>query len=216
MKQGSKIGLYVSLSLLAAFALWTVLACTVDVQAVGPQESRVGLATLNAWVHDLTGVHMTLYTVTDWLGLVPVGTACGFAVLGLCQWIRRRRLAEVDFGILAMGVFYLVVMTFYLLFEVMVVNYRPVLIEGQLEASYPSSTTMLAASVMPAALVYLRRHMRGKALRIAIAVGLIGFTAFMVIGRLVSGVHWVSDIIGGGLISAGLVTLYAWVTRGRA
>jgi len=215
MKQGSKIGLYVSLCLLAAFVLWTVLVSTVDVQAIGPQESRVGLATLNAWAHDLTGLHMTLYTLTDWLGLVPVGTACGFAVWGFCQWIRRRRLAKVDFGILAMGVFYLAVMAVYLLFEVTVVNHRPVLIEGRLEASYPSSTTVLASSVMPAALVYLWRCMRGKALRIGIAVGIVGFTVFMVIGRLVSGVHWVSDVIGGGLISAGLVTLYAWVTRGR-
>ena len=34
------------------------------------------------------------------------------------------------------------------------------------------------------------------------------FSAFMVIGRLVSGVHWATDIIASVLLSAGLFMLY--------
>ena len=129
--------------MLATFALWTVLVCIVDVQAIGPRGSEVGFATLNDWVHGLTGVNMTLYTVTDWLGLVPIAVAFGFGIFGLVQWIRRKSLRAVDRSILALGGFYVAVMAVYLLFETVVINYRPVLIDGYLEASYPSSTTML-------------------------------------------------------------------------
>ena len=78
----------IALGLLAAFVLWTIAICQIDVQAIGPQDSAVGFATLNGFVHDLTGVHMQLYTITDWLGLVPVAFIFGFALLGLAQWIK--------------------------------------------------------------------------------------------------------------------------------
>ena len=92
-----------SVSLLAAFALWTVLLTRADIRPVGPNGSGVGLATLNAAFHRLTGVHMTLYLITDWLGLVPVATCMGFGVLGLVQWIRRKKLRQVDRSLLVLG-----------------------------------------------------------------------------------------------------------------
>ena len=193
---------------LAAFVLWTLVICTVDVQAIGPGSSIVGLATLNGWFHHLTGVQMPLYTITDWLGLVPIGICMGFAVLGLCQWIKRKRMLNVDFSILALGVFYLIVMAAYLFFESVVINYRPVLIDGSLEASYPSSTTLLTLCVMPTAAMQWKKRIRNRALRNGVSMLNIAFTAFMVIGRLLSGVHWLTDIIGGMLLSTGLVRLY--------
>ncbi|MBR5868104.1 MAG: phosphoesterase PA-phosphatase, partial [Clostridia bacterium] len=141
---------------LAVFLLWTVMVCRLDVQAIGPRGSTVGLADLNRWFHQWTGVHFTLYDVTDWLGLVPVGVCMGFGILGLVQWIRRKDIRRVDFSILTLGGFYLVVMAAYLLFEEFAVNYRPVLIGGYLEASYPSSTTLLVLCVMPTAILQLK------------------------------------------------------------
>ncbi len=194
---------------LAAFALWTVLVRFVDVQAIGPGSSLVGLATLNGWFHQLTGVHMWLYTLTDWLGLVPVGFMFGFAILGLVQWIRRKRLCNVDVSILLLGGFYLIVTAAYLLFESVVINYRPVLIEGFLEASYPSSTTLLALCVMPTAAIQLSARLKSSGAKCYVNLLIAGFTVFMVVSRLISGVHWLTDIIGGILLSAGLVGLYA-------
>ena len=198
---------------LAAFVLWAALVRTVDVQAIGPLGSEVGFATLNGWFHGVTRVNWTLYTVTDWLGLVPIGVALGFGALGLAQWIRRRSLRAVDRSILALGGFYVAVMAVYLLFEVIVINYRPVLIDGRLEVSYPSSTTMLVLCVIPTAVMQCRARMGHRAARVAVVGGLIAFAVFMVVGRLLSGVHWLTDIIGGVLLSAGLVTLYAAVVR---
>ena len=194
--------------LLAAFVLWTAVVSLVDVQAIGPQGSSVGLAALNGFFHNLTGVHLSLYLITDWLSLVPLGIVLGFGALGLVQWVKRKSIWKVDRSILVLGGFYLVVLAVFVFFEVYAVNYRPILIEGVLEVSYPSSTTMLVMTVMPTAALQLKSRIQNPALRKSVVAAIIVFTVFMVMGRLVSGVHWVSDIIGGGLLSAGLVMLY--------
>ncbi len=212
MKRRNLHLLTAGLLLLGAFALWTVAVCLVDVRPIGPNGSSVGFAALNGAVHAVLGVCWPLYTITDWLGLVPMGFVFGFAILGLVQLIRRRSLGRVDRDILVLGGFYLVVLAAYLLFEKFAVNYRPVLIDGFLEASYPSSTTMLTLCVIPTAMLQLRRRIPREGLRRVILWMLGIFTAFMVVGRLLSGVHWLTDIVGGALLSAGLVALYAAMT----
>ena len=212
MKRRNLHLLTTGLLLLGAFALWTVAVCLVDVQPIGPNGSSVGFAALNGAVHTALGVCWPLYTITDWLGLVPMGFVFGFAILGLVQLIRRRSLGRVDRDILVLGGFYLVVLAAYLLFEKFAVNYRPVLVDGFLEASYPSSTTMLTLCVIPTAMLQLRRRIPRAGLRRVILRMLGIFTAFMVVGRLLSGVHWLTDIVGGVLLSAGLVALYAAMT----
>ena len=199
--------------MLIAFLLWTIAIQFIDVQAIGPQGSFVGFATINQFVHNLTGVHMTLYTITDWLGLVPLGFVMGFALLGLIQWIKRKHLSKVDYNILILGIFYIVVMAVYMLFEIIVVNHRPVLIGGILEASYPSSTTMLVMCVMPTAIMQLNARIKSNSLKQFSASAIIVFIVFIVIGRLVSGVNWFTDIIGGALLSAGLVLMYRFIIR---
>ena len=201
----------IPLGLLTAFMLWTIAISLIDVQAIGPQGSTVGFATLNRIVHSLTGVHMPLYTITDWLGLVPVAFGFGFAALGLSQWIKRKSILKVDRSILILGGFYIVTLAAYLFFESYVINYRPVLIEGFLEASYPSSTTLLVLCVMPTAMMQLRGRIKNHALRKAVTIAIISFIVFMIAGRLVSGVHWLTDIIGGILLSAGLVMMYDFI-----
>ena len=201
-----------AISFLAAFALWTVALGCIDVQKIGPQETSVGFATINGFVHNQTGVNMTLYTITDWLGLVPFGFVMGFGILGLVQWIKRKHFLKVDRDILVLGGFYLVVMAAYIFFEMFTVNYRPVLINGSLETSYPSSTTMLVMCVIPTAMMQFRSRMKDGLIKTCILCLLLGFLLFMVIGRMLSGVHWITDIIGGALLSTGLVLLYRWLT----
>ena len=202
-----------SMCLLTAFVLWTVAICFVDVRTIGPDGSSVGFAGINGFVHNLTGVHFDLYNITDWLGLVPIFVCMGFGILGLVQWIKRKSICKVDYDILALGGFYIVTIAAYLFFENVVINYRPVLIGGYLEASYPSSTTLLVMCVMPTAIMQLGSRIRNKALRNIVVVSIVAFIAFMVVGRLISGVHWFTDIVGGALLSAGLVMLYYSVIK---
>ena len=194
--------------MLVVFVLWTVLIRFVDVEAIGPRQSSVGFATLNGYIHNLTGVNMSLYIITDWLGLVPICFAFGFAVLGIVQCIKRKSLLKVDRSILTLGGFYIVVMAVYILFEIVVINYRPTLIDGYLEASYPSSTTILVMCVMPTAMMQLRARIKNDLFRRCVMLTITVFITFMVIGRLVSGVHWITDIIGGALLSTAIVLMY--------
>ncbi len=208
MKGNAKRGMIIGIALVLIFAVWTALVRTVDVRAIGPEGSSVGFAGVNGAFHDWTGVHMTLYHITDWLGLVPIVICLCFGALGLLQWIRRRSLGKVDADILLLGGYYLLVIAGYLFFEMVPVNYRPILIEGVLEASYPSSTTLLVLSVIPTLIFQVNRRSRSAAARNIVTAAAILFAAFMVIGRIVAGVHWLTDIIGAELLSAGLYLIY--------
>ncbi len=140
--------------------------------------------------------------------LVPIFVCLGFGALGLRQLIKRKSVVKVDFDIIALGVFYAVVIAVFIFFEVFVVNYRPVLIEGVLEASYPSSTTLLVTCVIPSAAIQFKKRIKNNTLKKLVITLCVAFTVFMVVGRLISGVHWITDIIGGALFSAGIVEMY--------
>ena len=200
--------LSLAVGLLVVFVAWTLLVKAVDVRPIGPEDSKIGFSAFNSLVHRTVGVNMSLYVITDWLGLVPIATVLGFAALGLCQLIKRKSLLKVDRSIIILGGFYVAVAAVFLLFEALAVNYRPVLIEGCLEASYPSSTTMLVLCVMPTAVMQLSSRIKSQPVKLALTLLIIAFIAFMVIGRILSGVHWITDIIGGALLSAGLVGIY--------
>lgn len=200
--------LYVGIAFLVAFILWTLAVSFVGVEPIGPNGSEVGFAAMNLFFHELTGVNFALYFITDWLSLIPIAIAAGFGILGFIQLIKRRSFFKVDKNILILGGFYIAVLAFFVFFELSIINYRPVLIDGVLEASYPSSTTMLVSCIMLTANKELDLRIKNESLKILIKISMIAFTVFMVAARLVSGVHWLSDIIGGLLLSMGLVCLY--------
>ena len=208
MKDKGKRELMPGLVLLAGFLVWTILIRHIDVQKAGPRGTEIGFASFNVWFHRLTGVHMLIYTITDWLGLVPIFICMGFGLLGLVQWIKRRSLLRVDSSILLLGVYYVLVILGYLLFEMVPINFRPILIDGILEASYPSSTTLLVLSVMPTLKFQVDRRIKNVMLKNAVTVFVTVFSSFMVIGRLISGVHWATDIVGSVFLSFGLYMIY--------
>ena len=208
MKKNGKKQLITGVSFMLVFVIWTWLIQKVDVLPVGQKGTDVGFAAFNCWFHKLTGVHMGLYTITDWLGLVPVFVCIVFGGIGLWQLIKRKNLFKVDTDLIYLGIYYVIVIFGYLFFEMCPINSRPILIEGILEASYPSSTTLLVLSVMPTLVLQANRRIENRYLKRIIYAFTIVFSAFMVIGRLVSGVHWFTDIMGAVFLSTGLLYLY--------
>ena len=191
-----------------AFVIWTVLIQKVDVQSVGANGTNIGFATINCWFHKLTGVHMEIYHITDWLGLIPIFICIIFGCVGFIQLIKRRSLFKVDCDIIVLGIYYMIVIVGYLIFEMVPINYRPILIGGFLETSYPSSTTLLVLCVMPTLTEQMNRRVGHTIIKRFTEVFVICFSAFMVLGRLISGVHWLTDIVGAFVLSAGLFCIY--------
>lgn len=198
----------VGLILIAVFVFWTILILTVDVQSVGVNGTVVGFATLNCSFHNMTGVNMTIYHITDWLGLVPLFCCMIYGAVGFVQLLQRKSLLKVDIDILLLGVYYVIVIFGYLIFEMIPINYRPILIDGRMEVSYPSSTTLLVSSVMPTVIFQIDRRIKNRVVRRIITPSTILFSLFMLIGRTIAGVHWLTDIIGSVFLSAGLFLIY--------
>jgi len=195
-------------ALIIAFVLWTLLIQKIDVKPLGVNGTNIGFATINTCFHAVTGVNMILYAITDWLGLVPVFVCMFFGGLGLLQLIKRKSLLKVDSDIILLGIYYVIVISGYLIFEMIPINYRPILIDGFMEASYPSSTTLLVLSVMPTLVFQANRRLKNTNFKKTIIIIAEIFTIFMVVGRLTSGVHWLTDIIGSVLLSTGLFCMY--------
>ncbi|MBU9739645.1 phosphatase PAP2 family protein [Lachnospiraceae bacterium ASD5720] len=188
--------------------LYTVAIMFIDVRPIGPQGSVVGFAKVNQYFHTLLGTNILLYNITDWLSIPILFIMLGFAMAGFVQLIKRKSLLRVDSSILILGGFYVLVFLVYLFFEFFVVNFRPVLIQGILEASYPSSTTMLMMCIIPTAIMQFQRLILVKRLRNLVNSFCGIYASFMIIGRVLSGVHWITDIVGGILFSTTLVMLY--------
>ena len=194
----------------ALFALLIVLLCCVDVEPVGAAGTSVGLSHLNRFVFELTGVNMVWYNITDWLGLAAIFAAFLFAATGLVQVIKRRSILKVDKEILALGGLYILVIGIYVLFENVIVNYRPIIMPGcsNPEASFPSSHTMLVCVIMGSTIIIIGKYIKKKSLCMVIRGICTAVIAVTVVGRLISGVHWFTDILGGLLISTFLLALY--------
>lgn len=201
-------------SLLLLFILFTGVVLFVDVQAIGPDGSSVGLAAINQAFAKQVGVHLLWYKVTDWLGLVSISVALGFAVLGLIQLLKRKSIKKVDPQIIVLGVFYGLVILIYAFFEIIIVNHRPILMDGMLEASYPSSHTILVLCIMSTAIIMFDYLLSSKKmLRQILSAVAIMIMAVTVVGRLICGVHWLTDIIAGIILSAALVMLFYAVVQ---
>ena len=202
---------FISAILILLAVGFTVLVKVVDVKQVGVNETSIGFATVNQFVFNFFGVNMVWYHITDWLGLVPIFMAMTYALIGLIQLIKRKSLFKVDQEIIILGIFYIIVIALYLFFEKVIVNYRPILMGGFLETSYPSSHTLMTICLCGSSIIVNRKLFNNKITKF-MNILLIAIVLITIIGRLISGVHWVTDIIGGILISiALLMTLYSTI-----
>lgn len=186
---------------------FTILVKVVDVKQIGVNNSSIGFATLNQFIFETTGVNMIWYHITDWLGLIPVFMAIVYAFIGLIQFIKRRSIFKVDKEIILLGLYYIIVIALYVFFEKVIINYRPILMNGFLEASYPSSHTLMTICICGSSILINKKLFNNKITKVINNLSIIIIT-ITVVGRLISGVHWFTDIIGGILISSGLLMTF--------
>jgi len=204
-----KRNFFISTILILLAVVFTIFVKVVDVKPIGVNESSIGVASFNQVVFKTIGVNMIWYHITDWLGLVPIFIAMIYAFIGFIQLIKRKNIFKVDKEIIILGLFYIVVISLYIFFEKFIVNYRPILMNGFLEASYPSSHTLMTICLCGSSIIVNRKLFNNKIAKFVNVLSLV-VVLITVIGRLLSGVHWFTDIIGGIFIGGALLmTLYS-------
>ena len=203
-----KRNLVISVILILLAIIFTILVKNVDVNTLGANGSNIGFSTLNRSVFDNIGVNMTWYNITNCLGIISIIIALAYVLIGLIQLVKRKNVFKVDKEIIALGIFYVILAALYIAFEIFIVNYRPILMDGELEASYPSSHTMLTIFICGSAILINSKLFKdNKIAKITNVVALI-IMIVTVIGRLLSGVHWFTDILGGIIIASALLMSY--------
>ena len=194
----------VSIGLIFFAVIFTIMVKVIDVKPTGVNNTEIGFSTLNHLVFNATGVNIVWYYITDWLGLIPIFMAIIYAIIGVAQLIKRKSFCKVDKEILALGIFYIILIALYILFEKVIINYRPVLMDGYLEASYPSSHTLMAVCICGSSIIVNNKLYKNKLSKFSNALSVI-IIITTVLGRLISGVHWFTDILGGIIISLALL-----------
>lgn len=190
--------------------VFTILVKTIDVQNVGLNGTSIGFATINKKIFETIGQNSMFYKISNILGYFALALVGCYALIGLYQLIKRKSLFKVDKEIIALGVFYVVVLGLYFAFEKIIINYRPVLENGELEASFPSSHTLLTICVCISAIWINKRLFKSDMTKL-FNIFLLLVIVITVFARLLSGVHWFTDIIGGIIISSALLMIFKTV-----
>ena len=193
--------------------VYTLLVKFVDVASIGPNGSKVGFSTINEAVHNMFPYNDFWYQVSKYIGYLPFLLVAFYGCMGIYQFIKKKDLLKVDKQLLALGIFYFMVAATYIFFEKVIINYRPVLMDGVLEASFPSSHTMLAICICASSMFISRNYIKNEKLNncLTIISGIV--MVVLVVGRTLSGVHWFTDILGGILISSFLVSIFYSAVR---
>lgn len=201
--------------ILAIFVIFTIIVKFVDVQNIGPNDTSVGLASINGLIHKRFKENHFFYLLTDYLGYITLLFCLLYVSRGLFLYnsFAKNSTKKINSEILWLWLFYVIVAGVYILFEKVIINYRPILIYGKLEASYPSSHTLLAVFVLGSSMIVSGKVFKEKfSYLLNYIAGVI--MVVIVVGRLFSGVHWFTDIIGGVILSAGLLAIFtACITK---
>ncbi len=199
--------------LFAVTIIYTLLVMFVDKQPIGPDGTSVGFASINGAVHNVFGYNHAMAAASYAVLFIGFAVVFMFALIGIIQLVKRKSLLKVDKWILGLGVFYVVVLVLYVVFEKVPINYRPILVPGEteLEYSYPSSHAMAVCSMFGSAFYALKYVVSDEGKRRALKVCAVVLGVLGVATRFLAGVHWLTDIVGGILFAASFLSLYvAW------
>ena len=200
-----KNSLIVTVILFAVFVIYTICVKNVDVAAIGPEDSSVGFSSINGPIAGALEYNELFYDISKIIGLFSFITIGAIILTALYQVIKRKGILKADQDCYVMGVTYVATGILYVLFEKIIINYRPVILDEGLEASFPSSHTMLSVCVFITASIWVKDRIKNSQY---VSIMLCVFAAMMVVCRLISGVHWLTDIIGGVIAGAFLVSIY--------
>ena len=205
------ISLISSACLSVMFVVFTLLVKFVDVAYVGMTGKEVGLSSFNRLVYESVDVSETFDKLGDVCMVLSILVVLFVVALGIYELVKNKSIKKVDKKIWSMGIIYALVVLIYVVFELICLNYRPVLIDGKLEASYPSSHVMLSLTILSCFLIFMLSKLKTKKQK-AILGTLIGLFMFVIVlFRVLSGMHWMTDIIASVILALMLAGWYVFI-----
>ena len=208
MKKSNLKNIIITSSLFVLFLIFTILTKFINVAAIGPENSRIGFAELNNSINKGINANDIWDKLGDIFMLIALALAAFYVVIGIIQLVKRKKLFKVDKEILVLAIIYSMLAIIFVFFEIVVINYRPILVDGALEASYPSTHTLIVCTIMPISIILAHKYLQNKYLKLITDIFAIISILFSAVSRLLSGMHWFTDVIGAILISAVLVMTY--------
>lgn len=208
MSEKTKNGLLLTAILLMGFLIYTMCIMHVDAKPLGLDGTKVGFSSINVPIHELLGFSNVFYVLSKVIAVLAFIVIAFFAVITVVEMFVRKGFFKADQSLYALGVIYVLVLLAYVLFEKVIINYRPIDLGEGLEASYPSSHTMLAVVVFVTAAIQFKYRLEESALKKAVITVMYVLNGLMILCRLLSGVHWFTDILGGVILSSVFISLY--------
>lgn len=187
---------------MALFCIFTVLVKFVDVRDAGINDTVIGFGGLNLFFRNLTPFNDILYIISEGFGGLMIAVCLIFAVFGLYVLIKEKDITKVDNRLILLGFSYIVVVIIKLFFDkVLIINYRPVSLD--FESSFPSSHSFLSCFIFMTGAKMADVLFNRKLYRLGILL-----SALAVVTRMLSGIHWFTDIAGGVLLASALVCIF--------
>ena len=180
----------------------------IDVDSIGPNGGKVGLSHINKQVFDKFGQDPNWDKISDYILYGAMATVAIFALIGLKQLIQRKSLLKIDADIYLLAAFYVVVVGVYVAFDKVIINCRPIVTDEGIEASFPSSHTLITLCFLATTMIQVANRVKNKAIKVIIDLVCIACIVVMSVARLKAGMHWFSDVVGAILLGMFLVMLY--------
>ena len=149
--------------------------------------------------------------ITDIILIAALAVFAVFAILGLCQWIKRKSLKKVDKPLLLSLIpLSLMAATFIIFEKFLILNTRP---NGSGEPSFPSTHTMVVATIFLLTAIILPNYIKSKTARVIMDIVMLLFIILVSVGRVLANMHWVSDVVGGLIFAAIFAVIYYLILR---
>lgn len=203
MKENNKRNKFAAVLITALTVLFTIMVVTFDVQAIGPNGTSVGFASINKVFADLFAYNENFDKISDVIMYFSFLLVLAAVFMGVVELVKRKSLFKVDSEIIVYGVVLVILVILKVAFDKIALNYRPVLVPGEteLEASFPSTHAMISTALFAGFCMVINPYLKDKKIKTTVNA-LIGILiALEVVCRVIAGVHWLTDIIGGLLFA---------------
>lgn len=175
--------------------IFTILVSFVDVKIFNVTNTKIGLYSLNKifLVNSINSNYINI--ISNGIFLICLLVIILMLLLITFEYFKTKKINKNNLNFF---IHFLIMVLIWIIFDkILIINYRPILINGNIEGSYPSTHVMVSTFVLLFLSDQLKKIFKNDKIFYIISIGLIIIQS---ISRILLTMHWFTDIIGGLLI----------------